>query len=234
MINLIDITPMRICVIEDEEKLARAISVGLSNVGYTVDFFLDGEKGLQNIRLHPDQHDLIILDLVLPGKDGLQICSSLRIENITTPILVLSAKADIDTKTNLLDSGADDYLSKPFSFAELTSRIRALLRRPAKALPSVLEAYGLTLNPVTRKIFYKTSEIVLTQKEFRILEYLMHHPNQVITRDRLLDHIWDFSFESSSNIIDVHIKNLRKKIEDKSNEQILETIRGVGYRIRSK
>ncbi|HEX9503716.1 MAG TPA: response regulator transcription factor [Patescibacteria group bacterium] len=223
---------MRICVIEDEEKLAKAISTGLTNIGYRADFFLDGEKALQFVRFHPNQYDLIILDLTLPGKDGFQICSSLRNENITTPILVLSAKMDVETKTDLLDKGADDYLSKPFSFMELTSRIRALLRRPIKALPIELRVAELTLNPATRKVFYKKTEIVLTQKEFSILEYLMHHPNQVITRDQLLDHSWDFGVESSSNVIDVHIKNLRKKLSIDTNEDFLETIRGIGYKLR--
>src|SRR5258708_3070802 len=223
---------MRICVIEDEEKLAKAISTGLTNIGYRADFFLDGEKALQFVRFHPNQYDLIILDLTLPGKDGFQICSSLRNGNITTPILVLSAKMDVETKIDLLDKGADDYLSKPFSFMELTSRIRALLRRPIKALPTELKVAGLTLNPATRKVFYKKTEIVLTQKEFSILEYLMHHPNQVITPDQLLDHSWDFGVESSSNVIDVHIKNLRKKLSIDTNEDFLETIRGIGYKLR--
>jgi DNA-binding response OmpR family regulator len=221
---------MKILIIEDEKNLAKMLKAGLENEGYAADFLMDGESGQRRLELHHMDYDLVILDLMLPKKDGAQICREARENKISTPILVLTAKSGTDDKVNLLDLGADDYLTKPFSFQELLARIRALSRRPEKTLPIVLKVKDLILEPATRRVFRSNKEICLTLKEFRLLEYLMRHPNQVVNRDQILDNLWDFTFDSFSNVVDVHMRNLRKKIEIRG-EKIVETVRGVGYRI---
>lgn len=225
---------MRILIVEDEEKLAKALKRGLEKEGYAVDYILDGATGQRRIELYRKEYDLIILDLMLPQKDGFEICKNVRAQNITVPILVLTARGVIEDKVRALNSGADDYLVKPFSFEELAARIRALLRRPTQSIPPELTARDLVVNVSTRKAHRNGVEIPLTLKEFELLEYFMRHPNQVLNREQIMDHLWGFDFDSFSNVIDVHIKNLRKKIsgENNYNEEILETIRGVGYRIK--
>lgn len=224
---------MRILIVEDEEKLAKALKKGLETEGYAVDYILDGEAGQRRIELSHKDYDLVVLDLMLPKKDGFEICKNVRALGITLPILVLTARDATDDKVSALDIGADDYLVKPFSFEELNARIRALLRRPEQSLPTELVAKDLILNATTRKVYRKNKEIELTLKEFGLLEYLMRHANQVLTREQILDHLWDFAFDSFSNIVDVHMKNLRKKIDYGHSEQLLETIRGVGYKIKA-
>lgn len=223
---------MRILIVEDEEKLAVSLKKGLEKEGYAVDYIMDGESGERRIVINHKDYDLVILDLMLPGKDGFQICRSVREQHITTPILVLTARDATDDKVAALDAGADDYLVKPFSFEELMARVRALLRRPEQALPNQLVVHDLILDTTTRKVTRKDKEINLTLKEFNLLEYLMRNADQVLTREQILDHLWDFAFDSFSNVVDVHIKNLRKKIDGNYNEKLLETIRGVGYRIK--
>lgn len=223
---------MRILIVEDEEKLALSLKKGLEKEGFAVDYIMDGEAGERRIVISHKDYDLIILDLMLPGKDGFQICKSVREQQITTPILVLTARDATDDKVAALDAGADDYLVKPFSFEELMARVRALLRRPEQALPNELVVKDLKLDTTTRKVTRKGKEINLTLKEFNLLEYLMRHADQVLTREQILDHLWDFAFDSFSNVVDVHIKNLRKKIDGNHHEKLLETIRGVGYRIK--
>jgi DNA-binding response OmpR family regulator len=223
---------MKILIIEDEKKLAKMLKAGFEKEGYAADYLVDGESGLRRIELHHMDYDLVILDLMLPGIEGAEICKNIREKKISIPILVLTAKSGTEDKINLLDLGADDYLVKPFSFNELLARIRALLRRPENNLPSELKAGDLVLDPVTRRVIRNGQEIKLTLKEFRLLEYLMRHPNQVINRDQILDNLWDFTFDSFSNVVDVHMKNLRKKVDNGGANRLLETIRGVGYRIR--
>lgn len=223
---------MKILVVEDELKLAQALSKGLTLKGYTVDTLDDGEKALNRISLHRNDYDLVILDLMLPGMDGHTICKTVREWGVTTPILVLTARSETETKVDLLLSGADDYLIKPFSFEELTARIQALLRRPNEALPPILRVGDLELNSVERKATRDGVELVLTLKEFSLLEYFMRHPNQVINREDLLTHLWDFNYASFSNVVDVHVKNLRKKLAVDGRENILETVRGIGYKLR--
>ena len=236
---------MKILIIEDQEKLAKMLKNGLEKEGYAADYLTDGESGQRRIELHHNDYDLIVLDLMLPKKSGLEICKAVRKKKIFTPILILTAKNGTDDKVTLLDAGADDYLVKPFSFKELLARIRALLRRPDESLPEELKVKGLRLNPSTRKVYRNGTEVGLTLKEFRLLEYLMRHPNQVINREQLLDNIWDFAFDSFSNVVDVHINNLRKKLNGgkkssqngngngNGNGKVIETVRGVGYRIRT-
>lgn len=223
---------MRILIIEDEEKLAISLKKGLEKEGYAVDYVLDGETGQRRIALNHQDYDLVILDLMMPKKDGFEVCRNVRKQNITIPILVLTARDATEDKVQALNDGADDYLVKPFSFEELTARIRALLRRPEQALTEELTVRDLVLNTSSRKVHRRGDEIFLTLKEFSLLEYLMRHPNQVVTRENMIDHLWDFAFDSFSNVVDVHIKNLRRKIDGNYDEKLLETIRGVGYKIK--
>lgn len=223
---------MRILVVEDEEKLADALNAGLSKSGYAVDTIGNGEKAFKRISLNHMDYDLIILDLMLPDMDGLLITKGMRERNITTPILILTARDEVETKVDLLLSGADDYLTKPFSFEELSARIQAIFRRPQNSLPTVLAVKGIELDSTSRRVKVEEKEIPLTLKEFVLLEYFMRNPNKVINREELLSHLWDFNYSSFSNVVDVHVKNLRKKLGDGSPEGILETIRGVGYRLK--
>jgi DNA-binding response OmpR family regulator len=226
---------MRILVIEDEEKLAKSITRGLTQSGYAADYVLDGEAGERRIELYHKDYDLIILDLMLPGKTGFEICRSVRAKGITLPILILTARDAPGDKVQALDDGGDDYLVKPFSFEELLARVRALLRRPHQALGTDLKAQDIVLNPASREVFRGDKKIELTLKEFELLQYLMRHAGEVVSREDIYVHLWDFAANALSNIIDVHIKNLRKKLgdtEDEGHEQILETIRGIGYRLK--
>jgi DNA-binding response OmpR family regulator len=222
---------MKILLVEDEEKLAAALGKGLEHEGYAVDIIPDGKKALTRISLHRNDYDLIILDLMLPSMDGHEICKQVRAWNITIPILVLTARAETDTKVELLLSGADDYLVKPFSFAELTARVRALLRRPTESLPETLRIGDLELNSSQRRVLRNGEEIPLTLKEFGLLEYFMRHPNQVVNREDLLSHLWDFNYAGFSNVVDVHVKNLRRKLGEGNPGAVLETVRGIGYRM---
>jgi two-component system OmpR family response regulator len=222
---------MKILLVEDEQKLSSALSKGLTLEGYTVDVIPDGKKALTRISLHRSDYDVIILDLMLPSMDGFEVCKQVREWNITVPILILTARAETDTKVKLLSSGADDYLVKPFSFAELVARVRALMRRPSEALPEKLTVGEIELNPASRKVMRKGKEIPLTLKEFGLLEYFMRHPNQVVNREDLLNHLWDFNYVGFSNVVDVHVKNLRRKLAESNEGDILETVRGIGYRL---
>ncbi len=221
---------MKILLVEDEQKLAQALAKGLTHEGYTVDSINDGKKALTRIQLHRSDYDVIILDLMLPGMDGFEICKQARAANVTTPILVLTARAETDTKVQLLLAGADDYLVKPFSFAELSARLKALMRRPSEKLPETLKIRDIELNPGERRVTREGKEISLTLKEFGLLEYFMRHPNQVVNREDLLSHLWDFNYVGFSNVVDVHVKNLRRKLEGEGAD-ILETVRGIGYRL---
>ncbi|MEK7530829.1 MAG: response regulator transcription factor [Patescibacteria group bacterium] len=223
---------MKILVVEDEEKLASAIKEGLEKKGFSADTIDDGEKALTRMSLHRDDYDIIILDLMLPSLDGLEVTKQAREMGVTTPIIILTARAETDTKVELLTTGADDYLVKPFSFDELLARIQALLRRPTETKEAVLTIQDIVLNPTDRTVRKANVPIALTLKEFSLLEYLMRHPNEVVNREDLLAHLWDFNYDSFSNVVDVHVKNLRRKLDGKAGKSVLETVRGVGYRIR--
>jgi DNA-binding response OmpR family regulator len=224
---------MRILIIDDEEKLAKSLKRGLERSGYAVDYLLDGESGERRIELYKGDYDLVILDLMLPGKNGFEVCAEMRKNGITTPVLILTARDATDDKVKALDSGGDDYLVKPFSFEELLARVRALLRRPQAALPDELKVGQLILKPAQREVYRDGKKVELTLKEFELLYFLMRNPNKVLNREDIYVHLWDFAANSLSNIIDVHIKNLRKKLGDDRNEKILETVRGVGYRLKA-
>jgi DNA-binding response OmpR family regulator len=222
---------MKILVIEDEKKLAEALKRGLERSGYTVDFLLDGESGQRRIELYRKEYDLVVLDLMLPGKNGFEVCAAVRAEGITVPILILTARDTLDDRVLALDSGADDYLTKPFSFAEFSARIRALLRRPKDALLPKLQIVDLVLDPATRDVTRADKKIDLTLKEYELLHLLMRNPGKVFNREDIYSRLWDFADNALSNVIDVHMKNLRRKIDDKSSIKLLESVRGVGYRI---
>lgn len=222
---------MKLLLIEDEAQIANLVKAGLEREGYIVDWVADGLNGEKRIELYYKDYDLVILDLMLPGKDGIEICKAIRAKGISTPILMLTAKSFVDDKVSALDGGVDDYLTKPFDFKELLARIKTLLRRPKGNPITELRCDGIVLNPGSRKVLLDGEEIKLTLKEFGILEYLMRHPNKVVTRDDILFNVWDFHFDSFSNVVDVHINHLRKKINKKGRDNFLETVRGVGYRI---
>lgn len=223
---------MRILIIEDQEKLANSIKKGLEKIGFAVDTLYDGADGMRRLDFGYRDYDLLILDIMLPNVDGITICKTLRDKKINIPILMLTAKDTLDNKVEGLNIGADDYLIKPFQFEELVARIKALLRRPANVMNFELSIAGIDLNTVSRKVTRDNKEIDLTTKEFAILEQFMTHPNEVLTRDKIISHVWDFAFEGFSNVVDVHIKNLRKKLQ-KKDENILETVHGTGYRFNS-
>lgn len=224
---------MKVLLIEDEQKLAEALKRGLELNGFTVDVVNDGKKALTRITLHRSDYDLVILDLMLPSMDGYEICKELRSRGVKVPVLVLTARGETDTKVKVLQAGADDYMIKPFSFAELQARLQALLRRPQAAVSEMLNVGDIELDPGTRRVSKNGKTIVLTLKEFGLLEYFLRHPNQVVNREHLLNHLWDFNYVGFSNVVDVHIKNLRRKISEEDSEGILETVRGVGYRLRA-
>ena len=220
---------MKILVVEDNTKLAENLKQGLMQEGYSVDVIEEGLSAERRILINRDEYDLIILDRMLPGKDGMSICANWRDGDITIPILMLTALDATDDKVHGLDAGADDYLAKPFAFKELLARVHALLRRPKQTLPALLLAGDLNVNTTSRVVTYKNKNVSLTLKEFMVLEYMMRNLGKVITRDELYSHAWDFADSSFSNTVDVHIKNLRKKIHD--NGKIIQTIRGVGYKM---
>lgn len=226
---------MHILIVEDEERLAKALKKGLELKGYAVDWLPDPEKARSRILLYRTEYDLIILDLMLPGIDGAAITDSVRKEGVITPIIILTARNETEHKVDLLNKGADDYIVKPFSFEELLSRINAVLRRPAQSKPVVLKVGPLEMDMATRTVKKDGEEISLTLKEYALLECFMRQPGEVLSREKLFDHVWDFNSLSWSNVLDVHMKNLRKKLgTDKHGEQLFETVRGVGYRLAAE
>ncbi len=219
---------MRILVVEDEPKLNRGIVKGLKARGYAVDFAFEGQAGETLARQNP--YDLIILDIMMPRRDGLTVCRNLRNDGITTPVLFLTAKDAVEDKVMGLDDGGDDYLVKPFSFEELTARIRSLLRRPVTMLADTLVLDELALDTQAQRLSVMGKEILLTTREYALLEYLLRKQGVVVTREDILDHVWDNFYDSLSNVVDVHLKNLRKKLPKEYAKRI-ETIRGKGYRV---
>lgn len=225
---------MRTIVIEDEKRLANTLKRGLEQHGFAVDLIHDGQKALDHVLVHHSVYDLVILDLMLPGIDGLKICAALREHGAAVPVLILTAKNQTADKVSLLNAGADDYMTKPFALAELIARGNALLRRPDHTYPTELIIRDLRLDIGNHKVYRDNEELVLTVKEFAILEFFMRHPEQVLDRERILDHVWDFNFNSFSNVVDVHVKNLRKKLSTGSNkDEYIETVSGIGYRFKT-
>lgn len=223
---------MKLLIVDDEAKLADAIARGLTLKGYATDVLYDGGRAEKRILFHAADYDLVVLDLMLPGMSGTEICRSVRAHGVTVPILILTARGETEQKVDLLLSGADDYLVKPFSFDELAARIHAILRRPTGMQKLKVSAGDIELDPASRTVTKAGKPLPLTLKEFALLELLMRRPNEVIGREEFLNHLWDFNYDSFSNVIDVHVKNLRKKIAQGRAPSILETVRGVGYRLR--
>ena len=222
---------MRLLVVEDEKKVSSFIKKGLEEEGYAVDVASDGETGLQ---MALDRvHDLIILDIQLPKLDGLSLLHELRKEKATTPVLLLTVRATIEDKVLGLDAGADDYLTKPFAFQELVARTRALLRRRTEGKPAVLQVSDLTLDPARRAVVRGNRKIDLTTKEFALLDYFMRNPGHVLTRTMIAEHVWDYDFDSMTNVIDVYVNYLRKKIDSDHEQKLIHTIRGVGYMLKA-
>lgn len=220
---------MRILLIEDEKKLSNNIKESLNDQGYAIDQAFDGEEGLYLAK--SESYDAIILDIMLPKMDGFTVCKQIRNKQMDVPILMLTAKSQLDDKVKGLDAGADDYLIKPFEFAELKSRINALLRRSHKQVENVIKVDDLEIDPSKHLATRAGTEIDLTPKEFAILEYMARHKNEVVTRTQIAEHTWDYNFESFSNVIDVFIATLRKKIDSGSKRKLIHTVHGVGYKL---
>lgn len=220
---------MRILVIEDERRLSDIIKKGFIEDSFAVDQAFDGENG--QFLAENEQYDLIVLDIMLPKIDGLTLCKNIRAKNIKTPILMLTAKSSTEDKVSGLDSGADDYITKPFSFIEFRSRVHALIRRSHQEASPVLSIGNLELNPLKHSVTRQGVPIKLTPKEFAILELLLRHKGEVVTRTMITEHVWDYNFDGMSNVVDVFVASLRKKIEIKGKKNLIETVHGVGFKI---
>lgn len=221
---------MRILVIDDEPMIADAVRRGLTAEGFVVDITGSGDEGLMHATV--TNYDAIVLDIMLPGMNGFAVCKNLRERNIWTPILMLTAKDGDYDQAEALDTGADDYLTKPFSFVVLVARIRALLRRSTNRQPAMqLQVGNLTLDPTSHRCSRNGNEITLTSREFAVLEFLMRRAETVVTKAEILDNVWDFTFDGDVNIVEVYIRHLRTKIDEPFQQRSIETVRGVGYRL---
>jgi two-component system OmpR family response regulator len=223
---------MRVLVVEDELRMASLIRRGLVAEGLAADVASNGEDALWLAESH--DYDAIVLDVMLPGITGFETCRRLRSNGVWAPVLMLTARDAVEDRVAGLDTGADDYLVKPFAFAELLARLRALARRDDSERPSVLEVGDLTLDPATRRVQRGGEEIPLSAKEFALLETFMRRPGEVLTRLHLLEHAWDFAYDARSNVVDVYIRHLRRKIDEPFDRRSLETVRGAGYRLRTE
>jgi two-component system, OmpR family, response regulator len=221
---------MRILVVEDELKMAGLLNRGLSEDGNAVDVARTGDDAVWMAQAV--DYDAIVLDLMLPGLDGVEVCRRWRERGVWAPVLMLTARDAVEDRVAGLDAGADDYLAKPFSFAELSARLRALVRRGSTERPAVLEVGDLRLDPATHEVWRGRTEIALSGKEFALLETFMRRPGDVLSRLQLLEHAWDYAYESRSNVVDVYVRYLREKIDRPFARSSIETVRGVGYRLR--
>jgi two-component system, OmpR family, response regulator len=221
---------MRILVVEDELKMASLLRRGLLEEGHAVDVSRTGDEALA--RAQATEYDAVVLDLMLPGLDGVEVCRRLRAADVWSPVLMLTARDGVDDRIAGLDAGADDYLAKPFSFAELLARLRALVRRGATERPTVLTVGDLHLDPATRQVWRGEREVELSPKEFALLETFMRRAGRVLSRFQLLEHAWDYGYEQRSNVVDVYVRYLREKVDRPFGRDSIETVRGVGYRLR--
>ena len=221
---------MRILVVEDEKKVASFIKKGLEEEHYAVDIAYDGEEGLAMARIN--EYDLILLDIMLPRLDGMEVLRQIRRNGSNVPILMLTARDSVEDIVSGLDGGSDDYLTKPFSFAELVARVRALLRRKAREKTDILKIGDLSLSTSTHRVKRGEREIELTPKEYALLEYFMRNPNRILTRTLITEHVWDYHFDPETNVIDVYVNYLRKKIDQGFEKKLIHTIRGSGYMIQ--
>jgi two-component system, OmpR family, response regulator len=222
---------MRVLVVEDETKMAGLIRRGLRADGMLADVASQGEDALW--MAEATNYDAIVLDVMLPKMDGFEVCRRLRTSGVWSPVLMLTARDSVEDRVMGLDTGADDYLTKPFSFAELSARLRALVRRGSPARPTVLEAGDLRLDPASRRVWRGDDEIPLSSKEHALLETFMRRPGEVLDRYQILEHAWDYDYENRSNVVDVYVRYLREKVDRPFGVQSIETVRGAGYRLRS-
>ncbi len=220
---------MRVLIVEDEQRLSSVIKKGLTEDGFAVDVAFNGEDGLY--LAETETYDAIVLDIMLPKIDGLEVCRHLRSQSIRTPILMLTAKTTIEDKVAGLDNGADDYMTKPFAFTELRSRIHAILRRSSGGAALQLAIADLLVDPMKHTVVRSGKKILLTPKEFAILELLLRHQDEVVTRTMITEHVWDYNFEGMSNVVDVFVGSLRRKLDRKFSPKLIHTIHGVGYKI---
>jgi len=223
---------MRVLVVEDQVKMAGLIKRGLEREGYAVDVAGDGDEGLWFAREH--DYDVVVLDVMIPGPDGFAICRTLRSEGCWSPVLMLTARDAVEDRVRGLDAGADDYLVKPFAFAELFARLRSLTRRGPVERPSALEVGDLVLDPVSHTVSRGDEPVELSAKEFALLEFLMRHAGDVVSRTQILEHVWDFAYEGTSNVVDVYVRYLREKVDRPFGRTSIETVRGAGYRLRAE
>jgi two-component system OmpR family response regulator len=221
---------MRVLVVEDEVKMAALLRRGLAEQGLDVDLAADGEQALGMAQAAA--YDAVVLDVMLPGIDGFEACRQMRVQGVWAPVLMLTARGTLEDRVAGLDGGADDYLTKPFSFAELLARLRALVRRGRTGQEGPVEVGNLRLDPADRQVWRGETEIELSAKEFTLLEVFMRNPGNVLTRTQLLEHAWEYDFEHRSNVIEVYIRYLRRKIDQPFGIRSLETVRGAGYRLR--
>jgi DNA-binding response OmpR family regulator len=220
---------MRILVVEDNRRLSAALVRALQDAGYAVDAAYDGMDGQALAESAP--YDAVLLDVMLPSRDGLSVCRALRERRMNAPILMLTARDRVTDRVRGLDSGADDYLVKPFALSELLARLRALLRRDAPDRHPLLRSGDITLDPATREVERRGQRVELSPRLFALLEYLMRHPNQILTREAIEAHIWSYDYEGVSNVVDVYVRRLRRALDDPFEEKVVETVRGVGYRL---
>jgi DNA-binding response OmpR family regulator len=223
---------MRVLVVEDEPRMSTLLERGLRDEGYAVDVAYDGTNGLWFAI--ENEYDAIVLDVMLPELDGLEVCRQLRASDRWAPVLLLTARDAVEDRVRGLDAGADDYLTKPFSFAELAARVRALVRRVSGSRPALLEVGDLRVDPATHRAWRGDVELSLSPKEMALLELLMRHPGEVVTRTQILDHVWDFAYDGLSNVVDQYIGYLRRKVDRPFARADIVTVRGVGYRLRDE
>jgi len=223
---------MKILVVEDEQKVANFLQKGLKEEQYVVDVAYDGPEG-ESLALEND-YDLILLDVMMPGKDGVQVLESLRAKQIDTPVIMLTAKDMVVDKLKGFEAGCDDYIPKPFSFEELLARIRAVLRRRSQSASNILKFADLTLDLISHKVNRNGKDIELTAKEYSLMEYFMRNPNRVLTRTMITQHVWDYNFDSFTNVIDVYVNYLRNKVDRGFSQKLIHTVRGVGYILREE
>jgi two-component system OmpR family response regulator len=223
---------MRVLVVDDEVRTAALLRRGLSEEGYAVDVAQDASEALW--RASEFGYDAVVLDVLLPGMSGFDVCRRLRAGGCWAPVLLLTARDAVEDRVRGLDAGADDYLTKPFSFSELTARIRALIRRGSAERPVVLQVGELRLDPAGRQVWLGQQEVPLSATEFALLELFLRHPGQVLSRSRILEHVWDFAYDGGSNVVDQYVRYLRRKIDRPFGVDYLETVRGAGYRLRAR
>ncbi|MCC7105901.1 MAG: response regulator transcription factor [Chloroflexi bacterium] len=220
----------RLLVVEDEPRLGSSLEQGLAEAHYTVDLATDGEEALSFA--DTSEYDAVVLDLLLPRVDGLEVCRRLRARGFASPILLLTARDAVEDRVQGLDSGADDYLTKPFAFAELLARLRALLRRDSANKEPVLRVSRLTLDPASHIVRWGSADIDLTAREYRVLETLLRHPGWIVSRDAIIESVWGFDYPDSSNLVEVYVGRLRRKLAEQGAPPLIQTVRGAGYRVQ--